>query len=259
MKKLGQKEIKTLQDLGLSDIQIKLYLTSLEKGVLSVLELSKITKINRQQIYDQAEKLVEFGLYDITRKQGRKYIPASPEKLVELSKKKIANLEKISDKLLDITAILNEIKLNKKDKIVTKHYEGLEKIKDAYAQELVYSKNTEVLSLAGLIDEIFEYFPQEFWDKWNREFAKHNSRARMLVQHSEIAMQFAKHDKEYKLETRYLNNFPLNVNIDVFDNVVLIVSYVDELAIWIESSVVSQSYRILFELLWEQAKKFEAQ
>lgn len=257
MDKLTQKHVKTLKELGLSDIQITLYLTSLEKGVMSVLELSRITKINRQQIYDQAEKMVELGLYDITRKQGRKYIPADPETLIDFNKKKIAKLEEISSKLSDIAPILKGITLSKKDKIKIKFYEGHQKIKEAYEKELACSKNTEVLSLAGLVDEIFKHFPQEYWDKWNREFAKHNSKARMLVHNSQVAKEFAKFEKEYKLETRYLNNFNLNVNIDVFENVVLIVSYLDEMAIWIESPVVAQSYRILFDVLWQQAKRFE--
>ncbi len=259
MRNLEQKEIAILKELGLTEIQINLYLTSLKEGILSVLELSKLTKINRQQIYEQAEKLVELGLYDITRKQGRKYIPADPKKLMDISRKKIASLENVSDKLLDIASILGEIRLNKKEKITTKYYEGQKKIKEAYAQELAQSKNTELLSLAGLVDEIFKYFPQDYWDKWNKEFAKHNSKARMLVHYSETAKKFSQKDREYKVETKYLNNFPLKVNIDIFGNVVLVVSYVDELAIWIESSVVAQSYRILFEMLWQQAKKFENQ
>jgi hypothetical protein len=158
---------------------------------------------------------------------------------------------------LNIAPILEALTLDKKRKTITRFYEGHSKVKEAYGKELAQSKNTEILSLAGLIDEVFKYFPEKYWDKWNREFAKHNSQARMLVHFSDTAKNFARKDREYKVETRYLNNFPLKVNIDIFNNVVLIVSYADELAVWIESNLVSQSYRIMFELLWQQAKKFE--
>ena len=63
MKNLGQKELKVLKELGLTDTQITLYLTSLKSGILSVLELSKLTKINRQQIYEQTKqetKIIDF-------------------------------------------------------------------------------------------------------------------------------------------------------------------------------------------------------
>ena len=254
---LTEKQINILKKIGLSDSQIKLYLTSLEKGLLSALELSRLTKINRQQVYDQAEKLVELGLYDITRKQRKKYIPADPTKLVELSKKKISELQDVSDKILDITSILKSVSSGGKNKIITRFFEGHNNMKAAYEKELAESKNTEILSLAGLIDEIFKYFPEKYWDKWNREFAKHNSSTRMLVHHSQAAKNFTRKEKDYRMETRYLEDFPLKVNIDVFNNVVLIVSYADELAVWIESDIVSQSYRMMFELLWKQGKKFE--
>jgi sugar-specific transcriptional regulator TrmB len=254
---LSEKQINILKKIGLSDSQIKLYLISLEKGLLSALELSRLTKINRQQVYEQAEKLVELGLYDITRKQRKKYIPADPSKLVELSKRKINELQKVSNEILDITSILKSVSPGRKNKIITRFFEGHKKVKEAYEKELAQSKNTEILSLAGLIDEIFKYFPEKYWDKWNREFAKHESRARMLVHLSSSAKNFARKDKEYKVETRYLHDFPLKLNIDIFNNVVLIVSYADELAVWIESDIVSQSYRMMFELLWKQGKKFE--
>ena len=84
----SEKQLEILSELGLSRIQATLYLTSLKHGILSVLELSKITKINRQQIYAEAEKLVDLGIYELTRKQGRKYIPANPAKLVKVGEKK---------------------------------------------------------------------------------------------------------------------------------------------------------------------------
>ena len=54
---LTQKQKDSLVALGLSPLQLKLYLTSLKHGILSVLELSKLIGVNRQQIYHDAEKL----------------------------------------------------------------------------------------------------------------------------------------------------------------------------------------------------------
>ena len=77
----------------------------------------------------------------------------------------------------------------------------------------------------------------------------------MLVHYSTAAKETAKRDKDYNRDTRFLHDFPMKVNIDVFGNTVLIVSFYDEMAIWIESDVLSQSYRVLFESLWVSAKK----
>lgn len=253
----SKKQLEVLSELGLSKIQAILYLTSLKHGILSVLELSKITKINRQQIYAEAEKLVDLGIYELTRKQGRKYIPANPAKLVKVGKRKIDETEEILTKLSAILPEFEALSKPKKNKVIVKYFEGLPKIKEAYEDELEASKDTEVLSLAGSVDNTFDFFPESYWDKWNKKFIKHDSRSRMLVHNSDIARKTAEDDKQYKRETRWLQDFPLKVNIDVFNNTVLVVSFHDEIAIWIESRMLAQSYRIMFNTLWEVAKPFK--
>ena len=253
----SEKQLEILSELGLSRIQATLYLTSLKHGILSVLELSKITKINRQQIYAEAEKLVDLGIYELTRKQGRKYIPANPAKLVKVGEKKIDETEEILTKLSAILPQFEALSTPKKNKVIVKYFEGMPKIREAYEEEWEASKDTEVLSFAGSIDNVFDFFPESYWDKWNKKFIKHNSKSRMLVHNSDIARKTAEYDKQYKRETRWLQNFPLKVNIDVFNDTVLIVSFYDEIAIWAESPMLSQSYRIMFNTLWELAKPFK--
>ena len=254
---LNKEQLEILSRLGLSKIQATLYLTSLKHGVLSVLELSKLTKINRQQIYSEAEELIELGIYELTRKQGRKYIPANPDKLIKIGKKKINETERILTELSAILPNLEALSTQKKNKIIIRYFEGIPKIKEAYEEELKVSKNTEVLSLAGLIDDIFEFLPESYWDEWNKKFVKHDSRSRMLVHNSEAARRTIENDKQYKRETRWIEKFPLKVNIDIFNNTVLIVSFHDEIAIWIESHILAQSYRIIFNTLWELSKPFK--
>ena len=79
----------------------------------------------------------------------------------------------------------------------------------------------------------------------------------MLVHNSAAARETAKNDPKYKRETRWLNEFPLKVNIDIFNDTVLIVSFYDEMAVWLESRLIAGSYRIMFNTLWTQAKSFE--
>ncbi|MFA5020665.1 MAG: helix-turn-helix domain-containing protein [Patescibacteria group bacterium] len=253
----NEKQFEILQELGLSKIQATLYLTSLKHGILSVLELSKLTKINRQQIYAEAEKLVDLGIYELTRKQGKKYIPANPDKLMKIGKKKINETENVLTELSMIIPQLETLSTLKKNKVVVKYFEGMPKIREAYEAELEASKNTEVLSFAGSIDNVFEFFSEAYWDKWNKKFIKYESKSRMLVHNSAVARKTAENDKQYKRETRWLQDFPLKVNIDVFNNTIFIVSFQDEIAIWIEGHVLAQSYRIMFNTLWELAKPFK--
>lgn len=252
-----EKQIEALNDLGLTRTQALLYLTSLKHGTLSALELSRLTQINRQKIYEDAEKLIQMGLYDITRKQRRKYIAALPTRLLSVGRKNIAAIEETLAKLSKIIPSFEALTIPSKNSVTVRYYEGLDKLDEAYENELEAAKNTEVLSFAGLIDHVFEFFPEKYWDVWNKKFVKQKSKSRMLVHNSEIARDTSRHDKEYHRETRHLKHFPLKVNIDVFNNVVLVVSYNDEFGVWLESSVLAESYRIMFNAFWELANPFE--
>jgi sugar-specific transcriptional regulator TrmB len=256
--RITAEQTRVLKELGLNEIQATLYLTSLQHGIMSVLELSKITGINRQQIYQEAEKLLELGLYEITSKKQRKYLPANPGKLAKIAQEKVKGAEDTTARLVNLIPVLEALPAMQKKNVAVKYYEGLDKIKEAYADELEASKNTEVVSFAGLIDNTFEFFPEAYWDKWNKKFIQHHSKSRMLVHLSKAAEETAKKDKEYKRETRFIEHFPLEANIDVFNDIVLIVSFEEEIAVWIESPILSQSYRLMFNTLWKQAKGFKS-
>jgi sugar-specific transcriptional regulator TrmB len=254
MKNLPKKYHTLLHELGLTQNQSKLYLSILSQGVAGVTDIARVTGMSRQQIYTDAEKLVKLGLLDRTRKERRKYIAAHPTTLERIATQQI---QKAQDLLTEVNAGIPALEKliphNQKD-VAVKLYEGKSNVKMAYERELQATRNTEVLSLAGSIDDIFKFFPEKYWKKWNASFVERGNSSRMIAHSSPAARETQKHDAEYNRETRLLASFPLKVNIDVFDQTVLIVSFYDEIAIWLESPVVAESYRILFDLLWAQGK-----
>ncbi|HYC34754.1 MAG TPA: helix-turn-helix domain-containing protein [Candidatus Paceibacterota bacterium] len=256
IKKFGNKELEPLYELGLNNTQATIYLSLLKHGIQSVLELSKITGINRQQIYDGAEILLKRGLLEVTRKNRRKYIAVNPHKLAKISKENIHKAERVHEKISEAIPILELVPTSNKRNPKILYFEGLNQLKAAYSKELEESYNTEILSFAGSIDDVYNFFPESYWSKWNKDLVKQKSSSRMLVHKSKVAAQSSVFDKEYKRQTRYLNYFPLKVNIDVFNNTVLIVSFYDELAIWIESDMIANSYRTMFELFWASGSAF---
>lgn len=247
-------QLQPFLDFGLNRAQSILYLTSLKYGILSVLELSKYTAINRQQIYTEAEGMLALGVYDTTRKQGRKFIAASPSKLLRIGEIKMQEAQESLKKFSDFLPELESFSSAKKYKTVVRHFEGHDRIKDAYMEELALAKNTEVLCFAGSLEHHFTYFPESFWDTWNKKFVMQKSSSKMLAHDSKTAKETALHDRAYRRETRLLASFPLKVNVDIFNNVVLIVSPQDETALWIESAASAESYKILFNTLWQFAK-----
>lgn len=250
---ITNKQIELLGQLGLTKNQTLLYCTSLQHGVLSVLELSKLTKLNRQQIYTEAEKLIELGLYDITRKNNKKFIAASPDKLASLAQKKIESVEELAKKTTTSLPDFKKLVSYNNDQIITKFFEGKNQIIKGYTEELAQSKNTQLVSISGSLEEMFTFLTIDWWQNWNNEFSKNKSTARMLVNNTEYSKTFAQKNISNNITTRYIDSFNLKVNIDVFNNTVFIVSFLDSIGIWLESPIIAQSYRLLFDALWQNA------
>ncbi|MFA5888701.1 MAG: helix-turn-helix domain-containing protein [Candidatus Paceibacterota bacterium] len=249
-------QIEPLLELGLTKIQSLIYLTLLNNGIMSILEISKVVRINRQQIYQNSEILLSLGFIEMARKNKRKYIACNPNKLLRIGREKITNAESIFENIKSSLPLYESMVPEEKWGVTIKYYDGLNKVKEAYEEELDNCKEVEVLSLVGSVEDIYKFFPESYWKKWNKKFKDQKSSSRMLVHKSESAKESSFFDKEYNRETRYLEVFPLKINIDIFNDKLLLVSFYDKTAIWIESRVISDSYRIMFETLWSNSKNF---
>lgn len=76
---------ETLELLGLSPNEAKIYRALVERGELSVSDISRHTGIHRRNIYDTVERLLEKGLcYPAFSKKEAMYMAVDPEKLNEL-------------------------------------------------------------------------------------------------------------------------------------------------------------------------------
>ena len=85
-----------LQDLGLSPNEAKIYEALLGLGEASVNTISIKTKVNRSNVYDAMERLVEKGLASDIFATGQKFYKAiHPRRLLEILKEKEAVVEKI--------------------------------------------------------------------------------------------------------------------------------------------------------------------
>ena len=71
-------EKKFLQDIGLDNKEIDIYLGLLQVDSSSVLELSKKTKILRTSIYSVLDSLIEKGLVSEIKKGKKSYFQAEP-------------------------------------------------------------------------------------------------------------------------------------------------------------------------------------
>jgi sugar-specific transcriptional regulator TrmB len=85
-----------LEQLGLYKNEARIYESLLKHGELSVGQISVNSGVNRRNVYDSINRLIEKGLvFEILEKKENHYKAVEPRKLLELVKEKEALLENI--------------------------------------------------------------------------------------------------------------------------------------------------------------------
>jgi sugar-specific transcriptional regulator TrmB len=86
----------TLQELGLKEVEVKVYTALLESGPTSIRGIAAAAKVNRGTTYEALKSLAEAGLVAYTRKGERnKYRAESPEKIYDLIAEKRRTLTQL--------------------------------------------------------------------------------------------------------------------------------------------------------------------
>jgi len=75
-----------LKSLGLSDKEIRLYLTSLQLGSSLVQNIANIAGLNRTSTYDLLKSLEQKGFVSYTIQSGKKFYQATqPNKIIDIN------------------------------------------------------------------------------------------------------------------------------------------------------------------------------
>jgi hypothetical protein len=206
-------------------------------------------------MYEELERAVVRGTMEVTGTRPKRYFSVSPEQLLRREEEKQATHAQTISSLTELIPILRQYAVGeaKKTPEITT-YQGVERIRRAYARELELTKGLEVASIVGSLLANYKLLPEQYWQKWNQTFAAQGSSCRMLVHASALADDAKRQDRYFRRETRTLTSFEAALNIDIFANHVLLVSCEDKTALWLESASIAASYRILFEALWRTAK-----
>lgn len=232
---------ETLQYLGLSDKEAKVYVALLQLGTGSVPAISVRAGTKRPTTYLILEELRKRGLATLLpRKNKALYSAQSPELLLEEQEEKE---EMIRLNLPELMAIYNA----KKEKPKVVYYQGEENIIKLYDE--VY-KEKEIMfygSIGSIPRAIYKHIEKQL------EIVRQgNHMVREILQAEEKSIEFSKigsHDNhKIKIVDEKLQLPTDNI---IFGNKVAIMTYKDEpMAVVIESSDVAATYRSMFEMVW---------
>ncbi len=149
-----------LHDVGLTPLEIKVYLYLLENGISSPPQISKSIHLARSNTHYILQGLVK---KDMVKKQNKGkrfvYIPADPAVTMQAMERQRKMME---DVIPDLRALYKK----STNKPVVKFYEGVDEIKQIF-EDILKTKSEKVIAFASTAT-LFELIPDYFQTRFQK-------------------------------------------------------------------------------------------
>lgn len=242
--------LEILRKIGLSDGEVKVYSALLDLGSSSLNQIHEKTGIERRNIYDILNKLIEKGLIGYIIENKRKvYGITHPTKILGYLEEKKLEFDKTKEKInAEIPTILEKYN-SKKSKINAQIFRGTNGVKAIYEDILNY----KVHYFIGGGRYVMKNLPS-YWENFNLRRIESKIKFYNLVRH-ELRGQI----KKLKYESiKFLPKaFSTNPNvIFIWGNKVANVLFEEEFfAFVIESKQITENYKKYHKYLWDNVAK----
>lgn len=253
------KDIKqSLRNLGLDELEIKVYLASLTEDSRSILALSRETKIPRTSVYRAADDLVNKNFAHWVIKDKSKHLRAvKPDSLGFLLEDKREQLESTKNSLYSLQMMASQITKNVPQTQV-RYYKGKEGMKQLIWNTL--DAEEEIIGYSQFGRKVV--VGDKFYDSYVAEFKKRDIRDRAIG--NENALKYV---RGYVLTEKHqqttddvrivpTTKFYVSGDNSMYNNIYA-VSYWDKgeiVGIEIENAELVKLHTSIFELMWEIAK-----
>jgi len=242
--------IDILKKLGLSDGEIKIYKALLNNGRCPINIIHEHTGIERRNIYDILNKLIERGLVSYVTENKKRYFKiVHPNRLLGYLDEKKDELEKTKEEISkDIPALIEKFNY-KKPNLNAEVYRGIEGVKSVWEDMLNY-KNVRWIGSGRYVPLKLPHW----FANWNRR------RIKKKVKFINI-MRFEMRDKIEQYQEEELRYLPKEFSANpavlcVYGN--KIVNFLlgeDFFAFVVESKELAENYRAYHKYLWDNVCK----
>lgn len=238
--------IEILNDIGLSENEAEVYLTSLSLGPTTILKIAKSSGIRRTTVYSVVETLKNKGLMHI-KPVGLKQLYAAerPDRLENILESKKRSLQKL---LPEFTALYNL----KGGESTVKYYEGLSAIKNIYETILDPMKPNDDYLVISDVEKFFTKTDQKYFEEFLEKRIKSRVKARLIVTDSDRARHMKQYAKNMNQEVRILpSGSKLSVDTMIVPHKVTIFNMDEPIsAISLENNAMIEMHKELFEIIW---------
>ncbi len=246
--------LKNLEELGFNHHESQLYLYLLENGEMPASKIASATKIPRSTTRGLLDKLCERTVLKKIYKRNTQYYSCTHPKhlLVDLKKQKKRTeqrLENIKKELPLFKDIYNNTALAPK----VQFFEGVDQVIEAFNHSL-FQEQEELLFFTS-----YDFLQEKAFRKNDDEFfipmrLKKNIPLRVLVgKHSEKKKKISSEPHELRQRRFIPKKFHLPGNIHIYGKYVVYFSVhkKEHFAVLIESPLMAQTMKTLFEFIWE--------
>jgi len=238
-------DVQILEDLGLTNAEIKIYLVLLELGTSTAGPIIDKTQLQSSVVHNTLNKLTEKGLISyIQEGQRRHYQAADPKHLIDFINQKKERFEQILPELLLKQKMA-------KEKPEANLFRGVRGIKELL-MILLDAGGTEHHTFGSTKESLM--LGEAWWVNYHKKRAEKNIQAKLLFNES---LAYWKAEKKYpKSEIKYTGaGFePLTETIVRKDKIGIIIWTEKPIGILIHNQVAANSYDQFFNLLWKGAK-----
>lgn len=237
---------QTLERLGLTQVETKVYLTLLENGSAQAGAITKLSGIHRRTVYDAIARLIEKGLITYIKSDNvKEYQATHPERLMELLKEQEAGLASQMGRL-------EELYETQPKRHETSFFRGKRGIKALFDDQLAQA-GIEILiqgATPAAVDALRFYFPQ-----FDRMRTKRGIKVKLLFDQRIKGKAYIK--RIPLAQARILATAaPQDVVTCIYGDTVSIISFSEKpFGIMIREQTVADQHRNYFALLWASARR----
>lgn len=227
-----------LQQFGLTDAEVKVYLMLLTIGEATASAIAQRTGMNRTFTYDRLKKLSDLGLVGSIIKDNKKYFKAAdPSQLLAVLKEREEQVKEI----------LPELEQLKRGLQAGPEVEVYSSIKGVMTAVNLMLNERKTVYLYGTLQKFKDALPVHF-DIWNKRRVKQDIRMKILSS-EDVHLNAAESDLLSEEEQSVTSTF-------TFDDNVLIVLWGDvPIAILITSKEIAENTIAFFNAIWNREVK----
>lgn len=245
-----------LKELGLTENEANLYMTSLTLGPSTITTLADHLKMPRPNVYKVIFGLEKRGLakFSERKKHTRTFIVEPPTTVLEKLRKKrevVASLDHtLVGAMPDLLALYHQGETPTKVKV----FKGEDQWMKLFFQVLDETKDT--MSFLGSADAFIDMISWETEQRWIKKRVKKGIHINILLTPGKDAETLKETDEGQMRTTRFFHgNIPFVTGFMLYANKVIIWQPKAPLALLIEDEYIVQMLRSIFDTLWEGTQK----